>query len=257
MLIKKILHGYRGGLDFNNTITEHCYLDKKIKLTLNFPICNPKKSKKIDIKNYPYTESGWFDKNHNQIAHYKYVAIHESYWFYWPIIRFPLSGELGDIRVNITISKLGSSITNNDELGFSILEQYNDYYNSPIIEKLGKGYNTEIFNKIEEESRHRATSFSDEEKIEWFESRIYRSGFPKLNFFDKCIFNETEWIKYTEKRCSELHKKYVYATRLNNNYYLNVAFTLSINMSHSDTYWYKHADAAVVALMESIRLDNH
>lgn len=254
MLMKKILRGYRGGPDFNNIQKEHYYLDEELKLTVALPVCNPLKQPKTKIVNYPFTEANWFETNYSQIRHSRYIPIHESYWFYWPLIRTPMSDELGSLRLNITIGKLASPVTSTKELGHAILKEYNDYYNSSSIGKYFKGHNTELINEIEAHSARRATPFSDEEKQHHIESNLLNSGFPEISQFDECTFNNIEWIKYTEIRSNETKKKYVFATQLNEKYYLMANFTFDLNMSQNDKPWYKDANAAITPIMEGIIL---
>ena len=213
MLLKKVLRNYRGGPDFKNIQEDYYYLDGEFKLTVALPVCNPLKPPRTKIINYPYTEPNWFENHHSQIRHSKYIPIHESYWFYWPLFRTPMTGELGNLRLNITLGKLLSPVASSEELGLAILEEYNDYYNSPSIGKYFKGHNTELVNEIEAHSARRATPFSDEEKQEQIESHMFNAGFPEISQFNEYKFNNIEWIKYTELRSNETKKKYVAANQ--------------------------------------------
>jgi hypothetical protein len=256
MLIKKIFRTYRGGPNFKN-IEEDCYyLNEEFKLTLEFPVSNPTNPPKSKIINYPLEEDSWFESNCSQIGHSKYIPIHESYWFYWPIIRSPMTSELGNLRLNITLGKFKPSIANNENLGRAILDEYNDYYNSATIGKYFKGHNTELINEIEVHSARRATPFSYDEKEKQIRSHIFNSGFPRLSQLEKFRFNNIEWIKYTELRSNETKRKYVFATLLNKNYYLMANFTFDFNMPINTKPWYKDANAAVIPLMQGITLDN-
>mgnify|MGYP006137957929 CR=1 FL=1 len=254
MLLKKVLRNYRGGPDFKNIQEDYYYLDGEFKLTVALPVCNPLKPPRTKIINYPYTEPNWFENHHSQIRHSKYIPIHESYWFYWPLFRTPMTGELGNLRLNITLGKLLSPVASSEELGLAILEEYNDYYNSPSIGKYFKGHNTELVNEIEAHSARRATPFSDEEKQEQIESHMFNAGFPEISQFNEYKFNNIEWIKYTELRSNETKKKYVFATLLDKKHYLMANFTFDLNMPHNDKPWYKDANAAIAPIMEGITL---
>ncbi|SBS28203.1 hypothetical protein MSP8886_01089 [Marinomonas spartinae] len=255
MLIKKLLYGYRGGVNFKYFSQEFYTLDEKIKVDLNLPICNPIKPKKAKLVNYPLSSSDWFENNYNQILHSKYIPIHEAYWFYWPVIPVPFQGELGNLRLNITASKAMSPVSNIDELGLIILKEYNEYYNSPVIGKYFKGHNVKLANNMNQELDRRATKYSREEREDLIASCIFESGFPEINHFEKNNVNGIKWVRYIEGGSDVMQKKYVYATLLNEEFYLLANFTLDTNMSHSGKKWYKDAEASIPRLMEGINLE--
>jgi hypothetical protein len=252
MLLKKILRSYRGGPDFKNIQEDHYYLDDEFKLTVAIPVCNPFKLPNTKIINYPYTEPNWFDNHYSQIGHSKYIPINESYWFYWPLLRTPMTSELGNLRLNIALGRLLSPVTSSEELGHAVLKQYNDYYNSSSLGKYGKGHNTELVNEVEAHSACRATPFSDKEKQEQIDSHMLSFGFPEISQFNEYKFNNIEWTKYTQIRSNKTRKKYVFATLLEKKYYLMANFTFDMNMSNKP--WYKNAEAAITPIMEGITL---
>lgn len=255
MSIKKILNGYRGGINFKYFSQDFYILDEKVKVDLELPICNPIKPKKAKLVNYPLSREGWFEANYNQMGHSKYIPIHEAYWFYWPVIPTPFRGELGNLLLNIRVSKTISPVTNVDELGKVILKEYNEYYNSPVNGKYGKGHNVKLANDLNKELDRRATKYSQEEREEFLEFHINKSGYPKINQFEKYEFNGLEWAGYIEKLLEGMKKKYIYATLLDNDFYLLANFTLDTNMSHSGKKWYRDAEAAIPHLMEGIKLE--
>jgi len=255
MLIKKLLYGYRGGINFKYFSQDFYILDEKVKVNLELPICNPIEPQKAKLVNHPLSSPDWFENNYNQILHSKYIPIHEAYWFYWPIIPVPFQGELGNLRLNIAVSKAISPASNIDELGLIILKEYNDYYNSPVIGKYFKGHNVKLANNVNQELDRRAKKYSKEEREELIESCVNKSGFPEINHFEKNEFNGLGWIKYVDKRSEGRKRKYVYATLLDNDFYLLANFTLVTNMSHSGKKWYKDAETSIPRLMEGINLE--
>lgn len=229
-------------------------MDSGFNLILELPRNNPKKLASSKWKDYPFTESGWFESNYSQIGHSKYIPVYEAYWFFWPLIPTPLRGELGHLRINFSVSKLSKSVNNCLELGEEVLKEYNDYYNSPIIGKYGLGHNAEIINKVDAHSERRAIPFSEEERKEQIEINMKNRGYPYLKEFDCLEINGVDWIRYVEIKSSDFKKKNVYASLLGDEYYLSVEFYLSTNMSHSGKNWYKDAEDSIPRLMQGVSL---
>ena len=139
---------YRGGPNFNKS-QRISYMLENYKVSLLLPICNPPKAPRAKIVNYPMSDLGWFEQHQHQIAHSKYIAVHESYWYYWPLIPTPFRAELGDLRLNVIIEKLPKNKTlpmTDDEFGALLLQEYNDYYNCETVGDYLLGRNTQIRN---------------------------------------------------------------------------------------------------------------
>ena len=254
MSINNILNRYRGGPDFKKKFQESFYLDRNIKLNLTLPQSNPRKPVSAKTVNYPFTEPGWFEMHCSRIAHSQYIPILEVYWYYMPFIPLPFDGELGSLRLNIEISKLSTPSLTSYDLGRTILKEYDDYYNSDIVGDYNLGRNTEIINDVAAHSALFDIPFSEEKKKAHINAGINDTGYPKITDFEEYIFNEAEWIKYTENRENNTRKKYVFATLLDEHYYMTANFTFTINMSHSGKSWYKNADANIIPMMEGISL---
>ena len=256
MQIRKLLRRYRGGIDFNHIYHEHYFLGENFKLSLRLPECNPPKPIQDKIINYPFEEEGWFERHFSFIAHLKYIPIHEAYWFYMPLIPTPFRGELGDLLFNISIAKLPSPAKNEEELARVLLDEYNDYYNSPTIGDYALGHNTKILRDIEAHSARRAYPFTEEEKQELLDIRMLKGGYPNITKFDHCTINNIAWIRFFEIRTRLENKKYFYATLLEKGFYLLCEFKLSTNMSDNSKPWYKDADASIIPIMHGISLQH-
>ena len=256
MQIRKLLRRYRGGIDFNNTYNEYYHLGQHFKLNLHLPECNPPKPPRNKIVNYPIEEEGWFERNNKQRAHLRYIPLHEAYWYFMPIIPTPFRGEQGDLRLNISIAKLAFPASSADKLGKALLDEYNNYYNSPVIGDYSLGSNTRIIQEVEEHSARRATPFTEEEKQEQINKIMINRGYFEISHFDKFTFNNVEWVRYAEikPRVRTHNKKYFFATLLENGFYLLCKFTLTTNLSYDSKPWYKDADASIIPIMHGISL---
>ena len=254
MQIRKLLRRYRGGIDFNHIYHEHYFLGENFKLSLRLPECNPPKPIQDKIINYPFEEEGWFERHFSFIAHLKYIPIHEAYWYFMPVIPTPFRGEQGDLRLNISLAKLASSVSSAEELGKVLLDEYNGYYNSPEIGDYSLGLNTKIIQEVEDHSSRRNTPFTEEEKQEEIDKDMANIGCPTISQFDHFVFNRVEWIRFTEIRSRKKNKTYFLATLLDSGFYLLCKFTLTTNLSHYSKPWYKDADASIIPIMHGISL---
>ncbi|MCE9686025.1 hypothetical protein LZP73_07315 [Shewanella sp. AS16] len=255
--ILKLLRRYRGGPDFNQTYTESYYLGEQFKLSFQLPVCNPPKPPRAKIVNYPLEQANWFEDNYRQIAHSKYIPLHEAYWYFWPLVQTPFRGEQGDLRLNLILGKLDPAQLppkSAAELGQALLEQYNGYYNSPVVGKYALGSNTKIINEVEAHSARRATPFTEEEKQELISKKMRNRGYPKITEYEVFNFNQVEWVRYIELRVRDIKKQYVYACLLESGWYLMADFTLTPNMSDNTKPWYKDAEAAIEPMMQQIKL---
>ncbi|MCE9686027.1 hypothetical protein LZP73_07325 [Shewanella sp. AS16] len=256
-LLRKLLRRYRGGPDFHQTYTESCYLGEQFKLSFQLPVCNPPKPPRAKIVNYPLEQANWFEENCSQLWHQKYISIHETFWYFWPLVPTPFRGEQGDLRLNLTLGKLDPNLPspkNAAELGQALLDQYNGYYNAEPNEETGAGLNTKIINEVEAHSARRATPFTEEEKQEQIDLIMESNGYPYITEYRIFNFNQTEWVRYTEVITRKMNKRYRYACLLKDGWYLMAKFTLSTNMSDNTKSWYKDAEAAIEPMMQQIKL---
>ncbi|AEG11493.1 hypothetical protein Sbal183_2063 [Shewanella baltica OS183] len=255
--ILKLFRRYRGGPDFNQTYTESYYLGEQFKLSFQLPTCNPPTLPTARIVNYPLELSNWFEDNYWQIAHQKYIPLHEANWYFWPLIQTPFRGEQGDLRLNLRLGKINTTQLrpkNVMELGQALLDEYNGYYNAEPNEETGAGFNTKIINEVEAHSARRASPFTEEEKQELISKKMRNRGYPKITEYKFFNFNEIEWLRYTEVRTDKMNKQHRYACLLNDGWYLMAKFTLSTNMSDNTKPWYKDAEAAIEPIMQQIKL---
>ncbi len=254
--LRKVIRRYRGGMDSNHTYDENYLIGKRHKLSLHLPVCNPPKLLRVKTVNFPIEEEEWFERNHKFLSHLKYVPIHEAYWYYMPLIPTPFRGELGNLRLNISISRTKSETHTPDELGQTLIDEYNGYYNSPVIGDYGLGHNTRIIQKVEEHSARRHTPFTDEEKKEQIEINLRSSGYDQILRFKKITVNDIPWVLFIVNKSTNVKVMY-YSTILNDGYYLLCKFTLSVNMSDENKPWYKEAKSSISKLLQGVRLERH
>ena len=256
-LINSIIKRYRGGPNFNKS-QRISYMLENYKVSLLLPICNPPKAPRAKIVNYPMSEPGWFEQHYSFIAHSKYIAVHESYWFYWPLVPIPLQGELGGVRFNLSIEKLPESSKfsmSMDEFGRLLLKTYNDYYNCETVGDYLLGGNTEIINGVEEQSAKRGEPWSEAEKEELVALRIKSRGHPLITEYEILENGDNTWVLYKEKKGSTGDVRYIFSFLLNNGYYLTAEFSLDVNMSTSDKPWYQEAIKALSLMMSVITVE--
>lgn len=253
-LMRNIIKRYRGGPDFADIKKgQHIsYRLENYQVSLFLPPCNPSKPTQAKTERYPVFEPGWFEKHHSFIGHRKYLSLHESSWYFWPLIPMPLHGELGVLRLNLVIEKLPDNAPLSmtpAEFGELLLKKYNDYYNAEPAGDYGLGHNTEIKNTVEKKSAGRVTPWSEIEKKERIESIIKKRGFPVITEYQVIDILDNSWIHYREGNSKD---QYIFSLLLNNGFYLTAKFSLDINMSFQDKPWYQDAVKAIPQMMKMI-----
>ena len=245
---------YRGGPNFSKS-QRVSYMLENYKVSLLLPICNPPKAPRAKIVNYPMSEPDWFANNYQFIAHRRYIPVHESFWYYWPLSPLTFNQELGDLRLNLSIEKLPD---NNklpiliDEFSGILLKKYNDYYNAETVGDYALGHNTEIINGVEEQSNNRGEPWSEAEKKELIALRIQSRGYPLITECQIIEFGGNAWVHYKE---GNKENRYIYSYLLNNGFYLTAKFTLNINTSSADKPWYQDAVKAIHHIMNMITVE--
>ncbi|GLQ31544.1 hypothetical protein [Litoribrevibacter albus] len=263
-MIKNLWRGFRGGPDFSEVNPLNASLEN-IQFSVELPYSNIDTNEPPRSIHFPIMKDGWFDQHAESLKYYRYVHVDTQMWFYVPsVVNLP-SGELGVLTLMTQIKRIPEekniSAFDLDSLGKTVISEYEDYYNSPIIgwddndkdPSLGK--NTKIRRDILELANSRSEPWSQEFIDREINLRLSDTGYAPLKPHKIKTINGRSWLFYIEQKAvARPAKNRIYCMPLTDKYYLCLDFGYRVDRIDKFKLWKDHAEAAEKRIMESVKL---
>ncbi len=260
-MIKNMWRGFRGGPDFTDTNNFNASFED-IQFSATVPYTNISSTEKPRAVQFPFLKTGWFEKHSKQSRQHHYAPIYTQMWGYVPATMYLPNGELGVLSLSIQIKKVPKdkniSAFELDDLGKHLIAEYEDHYNSPIIGGIGGqglGMNTEIRQRVLEQSNKRSEPFTKERLKKETDLEMASFGCAPLSSHEIKSIKGRQWVFYIENQKPHRHSKdRMYCMPLSDDFYLCMNFRYRVDLQVKFKVWQKHAEAAEQRIMESVQL---
>ncbi len=257
--LKEYWQRFRGGPDFSRNEV----LDVKLEghqLSLMLPSSNISTVEPAREVNFPFYQSDWFERNAKQDRQHKRVHIYTELWMYLPVGFMSSQYELGMLSLSVWLKKISPNksidCNNLQELGEHLFEEYDTYFNSPIIGDNYLGFNTQVVQDKCKELKEYAPDLSNKRIQEHTESALEARGFPNLNPYEIKNIKGNNWVYYIEHHLRKDTNSRYYCYPINSEYYLVIRFRYRVDLAQKFKLWKKHAEAAEKRIMESVKIES-
>ncbi len=258
-LLKNLRRGFRGGPDFSTSHDIVVVLEDTL-LTISLPVTDVELVDVSQKTKFPFTKNGWFEANAEQRRQHHFVKVITKYWAYIPTRFTVLFSQLGTLCFSAKIKRIlpekNIDVQCLDSLGKSVVAEYHEFYNSPVIGKDSfLGSNTRIIAETQDYYRKNHPSFSEERIKEQVEFCLESRGHPSILPHQIKRFDNMEWVYYCESDSHSLSRDRMYCLPLNEYYYLCLSFSCYVDWAHKFKFWEGNVEAAEKRIMESVKID--